>query len=124
MSIRLASPFPGPLFLNPGSEGQPPRQIDRITVVVAVYLAIAALLLIRLAVSLRALTRLRSRCVAVEHALWVEIFDRWRSQLGVTRRVPLLFDGGCHSPGAQTAVIQVGHRLGGHITAGYRPEPP
>ena len=64
--------------------------MDGADIAVAVYLAVAALMAVRLAASLAAVRRFRRRCRLVEGVLWTGALDRWRGRLGVSRRVPLL----------------------------------
>jgi beta-lactamase regulating signal transducer with metallopeptidase domain/thiol-disulfide isomerase/thioredoxin/protocatechuate 3,4-dioxygenase beta subunit len=66
------------------------RRLDAAALVLGVYLAVAALLVLRLAASLRAVERLRRGCERVEAPAWTEALERWRSRLGIARRVALL----------------------------------
>jgi thiol-disulfide isomerase/thioredoxin len=57
---------------------------------VGLYAGVVGLLVLRLAGSLAAVGRLRSRCRPLEASAWVERRDRWVAHLGLKRAVELL----------------------------------
>ena len=71
--------------------------------IISVYGAVAGLMFLRLIGSLVAVGRLRSGCVAVESAIWLEARDRWGAHLGLSRRVELLMSDRVSVP------VMVGH---------------
>lgn len=64
-------------------------RLDPLVFVVGAYLLIAALLILRLFASLAAVGRLLRRCEPVEEPFWVDGLERWRTTLGIARRVAL-----------------------------------
>ncbi|HEX3450620.1 MAG TPA: M56 family metallopeptidase, partial [Isosphaeraceae bacterium] len=87
-SDAVRQPASGRPYLR--SEDQPAPRLGGTGIAVTVYLAMATLLLLRLAASVTAVARLRRQCVVVEDEQWVGALDFWRTRLGITRRVPLL----------------------------------
>jgi len=57
---------------------------------IGVYLAMAALLALKLAASLAAVGRLMRRCEPIENPAWGRALARWQTRLGVASRVALL----------------------------------
>ncbi len=83
-------PLDGPnLIESPLVRPQAPTRLDWASAVVLAYLAIAAALAVRLALSLAAVGALVRTSVPVEERPWVEALDRWRGRLGLSRGVRL-----------------------------------
>src|SRR5262249_14534079 len=68
---------------------RPGSRLDPVGLAIGAYLTIVAWLMLRLAVSLAAVGRLKRRCLPVEEPAWVAALGRWRSRLGIGRRVEL-----------------------------------
>ncbi len=86
--VRIAQPQ----MLTPPSaeESNPTRRPGVFEVLVGVYLSVVALLLLRLAVSLLAIGRLRCESESIENSGWLAALERWRSWMGISRRVALM----------------------------------
>ncbi|MCY2936567.1 MAG: hypothetical protein NT172_20695, partial [Planctomycetota bacterium] len=63
---------------------------DATVIGLGLYLSITTLLLLRLALSLRAIQRLRRDCLPVDASIWLEGLSRSASKVGITRPVQLL----------------------------------
>ena len=61
-----------------------------IEITLSVYLIVAVLRGIGMAVAISAIGRLRRRSWSIDDPRWVEALDRWRGRLGIARRVDLL----------------------------------
>jgi beta-lactamase regulating signal transducer with metallopeptidase domain/protocatechuate 3,4-dioxygenase beta subunit/peroxiredoxin len=71
----------------------PPIRVEKLGasgLVLGVYLTGVGLMVLRLAVSLTAIARLRRRCEPVAEPAWSSARDRWSHWLGIDRRVVLL----------------------------------
>ena len=73
-----------------GSDDTPAARLGGTGIAVTIYLAVATLLVLRLAASMMAVARLRRQCVVVKDERWASALDLWRARLGINRRVPLL----------------------------------
>ncbi len=72
---------------------EPATRLGGAGIAFGLYLIVAALLGMRLAAALLAVGRLRRCGRPIEDPRWAEALDRWRTRLGVTRRIPLLATG-------------------------------
>jgi beta-lactamase regulating signal transducer with metallopeptidase domain/protocatechuate 3,4-dioxygenase beta subunit/thiol-disulfide isomerase/thioredoxin len=88
------APFAAPSFVPQPREvvADPPviARVDLATLAIGVYLAVAALLAARLAVSLTLVHKLKRRCEPSTSREWAEALERWRKTLGIGRPVDLL----------------------------------
>ena len=88
VSLAVVNPrtiVPTPSSLGP-RDGKP-WQPARADIVVAIYLGIAAFLVVKLGCALAAVGRLKRECVWVAEPIWTAAVQRWRSQLQIARRV-------------------------------------
>lgn len=69
------------------------RTSDLITLVLAVYAAVALALVLRLGIALAAIRRLRSSSRSIEFAPWTESLARWCGRLGIRINVGLATSG-------------------------------
>ncbi len=114
--IAQAPPTPTPV---------PARPTDWAAVAAGAYLAVASLLLAKLAVSLGAVARLVRRSVAVDDPAWLEALERIRARLGIARPVGLAWSTRVGVPvvvGWRRATILLpveaaGGTPGGHVEA-------
>ena len=82
-----------PIVLAPEPTARPSRPASLSAwhvVLVAVYLGVSAILVLKLASGLTAVGRLKRACEKVVDPCWVAALDRWRDSLRISRRVRLL----------------------------------